>query len=142
MYGRCNTAGHGHAYGHRGHHFGRHQFGEGFYRRPKYNVPVNIEETANGYEVKVYATGFDKENIKLSVVEDVLYITGTRTIDENNKPNFTKQEFPVKSFERVISLNGQVDSSGIKARQENGVLIVTLPKTAAAQQPAQEINVD
>lgn len=140
MYGRCNTAGFGPA--HRSHHFGHHKFGEGFYRRPKYNVPVNIEETANGYEVKVYATGFEKENIKLSVVEDVLYITGTRTIDENNKPNFTKQEFPVKSFERVIALNGQVDSAAIKAKQENGVLIVTLPKTAAAQTPAHEINVD
>jgi len=72
----------------------------------------------------------------------MLYITGTRTIDENNKPNFTKQEFPVKSFERVISLNGQVDTTGIKARQENSLLIVTLPKTAEAQRPAQEISVD
>ncbi|CAN5164088.1 hypothetical protein BH11BAC6_BH11BAC6_16940 [soil metagenome] len=141
MHGRCNTAGFRPAYERRDRHFGQQPFG-GAFRRPKYNVPVNIEETENSYEVKVYATGFDKENIKLSVVEDILYITGTRTLDENNKPNFTKQEFPVKSFERVISLNGQVDTAGIKARQENGVLIVTLPKTTAAQTPAQEINVD
>jgi len=90
----------------------------------------------------VYATGFDKANIKLSVVEDVLYITGTRNVDDSYKPNFTKQEFPVKSFERVISLNGKIDTTAIRARQENGVLIVTLPKTAEAQRPAQEINVD
>lgn len=140
MYGRCNTAGYGPAYGRRGRHF--EGYGFGGYRRPKYNVPVNIEEKEDSYEVTVYATGFDKENIKLSVVDDVLYITGTRTIDESSKPNFTKQEFPVKSFERVISLHGQVDASGIKARQENGVLIVTLPKTAEAQKPAQEISVD
>jgi len=140
MYGRCNTAGYGPAYGRRGHHFDRYGFGG--YRRPKYNVPVNIEEKEDHYEVTLYATGFDKEHIKLSVADDVLYITGTRTIDENNKPNFTKQEFPVKSFERVISLNGQVDTSGIKARQENTVLIITMPKTAEAQKPAQEINVD
>ena len=72
----------------------------------------------------------------------MLYITGTRTIDESSKPNFTRQEFPVKSFERVIALNDQVDTTGIKAKQQNGVLIVTLPKTAEAQKPAQEINVD
>jgi HSP20 family protein len=140
MYGRWNAAGYGPAHKRMGHGFERYGFGG--YRRPKYNVPVNIEEKEDHYELTVYATGFDKENIKLSVVEDVLYITGTRTIDENNKPNFTKQEFPVKSFERVISLNGQVDTTGIKARQENNILIVTLPKTAEAQRPAQEISVD
>lgn len=139
MYGRW-AAGYSPAYGRMGHHFDR--YGWGSYRRPKYNVPVNIEDKGVHYEVTVYATGFDKENIKLSVADDVLYIMGTRTIDENNKPNFVKQEFPVKSFERVISLNGQVDSSGIKARQENNVLFVTLPKTAEAQKPAQEINVE
>lgn len=140
MYGRCNNAGYGPAHERRGHHFDRYLMG-GF-KRPKYNVPVNIEEAENSYTVTVYATGFDKENIKLSVTDEVLYITGTRTIDENNKPNFTKQEFPVKSFERMISLNRQVDASNIKAKQENGVLIVTLPKTAEAQKPSQEINVD
>jgi len=141
MYGRCNTAGYGAAHEGRGFNYGHHPFGAHF-KRPKYNVPVNIEETENSYEVSVYATGFSKENIKLSVVDEVLYITGTRTIDENNKPNFTKQEFPVKSFERVIALNGQIDTTGIKARQENGVLIITLPKTVAAKTPAQDIKVD
>lgn len=141
MHGRCNTAGYGPAYGRSEFVRGHQPFG-GFYKRPKHNVPVNIEEKENSYEVTVYATGFDKENIKLSVVDQLLYITGTRTIDESSKPNFTRQEFPVKSFERVIALNDQVDTTGIKAKQQNGVLIVTLPKTAEAQKPAQEINVD
>ena len=136
MYGRCNNAGYAPAHGrmsHRG-------FG-GQYRRPKYNVPVNISESENAYEVSVYAVGFDKEHIKLSVVDEVLYITGTREVGDP-APQFTKQEFPVKHFERVIALNGQVDTGGIKARQEGGVLYISLPKTAEAQKPAQEISVD
>ena len=111
------------------------------YRRPKYNVPLNIVETETFYEAHVYASGFSKENIKLSVVEDVLYISGTRTVDENNLPNFISQEFPIRSFERVIRLRGQVDTPHITARQEEGVLKITLPKTAEAQRPAQEIKV-
>lgn len=124
--------------------FARHRnnsFGPGF-RRPKYNVPVNIDESENHYTITVYSSGFDKENIKLSITDDVLYIKGTRTIDEENKPNFTKQEFPVKSFERRISLNGQIDTAGITAKQENGVLIISLPKSSEAKQPAKEIKVD
>ncbi len=113
-----------------------------YYRRPKYNVPINIVENEANYEVFVYALGFAKENIKLSVVDDVLYISGTRTIDESNQPNFSRQEYPIKSFERVVGLHGQVDTTRISARQEEGVLIVTLPKTPKAQEPEQEIKVD
>jgi HSP20 family protein len=138
MYGKCNTAGYGPA--RKGFQYPHSGF-VGGYRRPKYNVPVNISENESSYEITVYATGFDKENIKLTVVNDVLYISGTRTIDEANPPNFTKQEFPVKSFERALVLNRQIDTANITARQENGVLIVTLPKTPEAQQPEQEIKV-
>lgn len=136
MYQTCNTAGRASAYGYRNPAYANWR------RRPKYNVPVNIEEKENSYEVSVYATGFDKENIKLSIVEDTLHISGTRTIEENAKPSFTKQEFPVKSFERVLYLNGLIDTAGINARQENSVLIITLPKTPGSQQPEQEIKID
>ncbi len=137
----CNQAGNYPAFA-RERNFNAHQhFGPGF-RRPKYNVPVNIDESENNYTLSVYASGFDKENIKLSITDDVLHIQGTRTIDEDNKPHFTRQEFPVKSFERIISLNGKIDTEGITAKQKNGVLLVTLPKNAEAKQAVQEIKVD
>ena len=145
MYSQCNTAGGQPAFGKYG-HFARHGFGNhpwvaGF-RRPKYNVPVNIVDNRDNYEVHVYAVGFAKENIRLSVADGVLYIGGTREVDESNLPNFSRQEYPIKSFERVISLNEQVDTASISAKQENGVLIITLPKTPEAQKPAQEVKID
>ncbi|RKR81352.1 HSP20 family protein [Mucilaginibacter gracilis] len=105
-------------------------------------MPLNITDNETNFEVHVYAVGFLKENIKLSVTDDVLYISGTRTLDENQEPNFSRQEFPVKSFERVLNLNGQVDAQNISATQSNGVLTITLPKTVEAQKPAQEIKVN
>jgi HSP20 family protein len=128
------------SYGRRSHSFGR-GFGPGF-RRPKYNVPVNIDDKPDHYLVSIYATGFDREHIKLSVTDDVLLVSGTRNVDENEKFNFIKQEFPVRNFEKKISLEGQVDVAGITARTENGVLLVHLPKTEGAKQPSREIKVD
>ncbi len=103
-------------------------FGGGF-RRPKYNVPLNVVENENEYEVKIYATNFSKEEITVSVVDDLLYVSGKKEIDEENAPNFVLQEFPIKNFERILALNGKVDSENISARSENEVLIVTLPKS-------------
>ena len=114
----------------------------GFFRRPKYNVPINIAENETGYEVHVYAVGFDKENITITVEDDVLYIRGKREIDKDNPPKFKRQEYPVKHFERVVSLYGQIDTAQIQARQEDSVLIITLPKLPEAQQSSQKVNID
>ena len=113
-------------------------FGGGF-RRPKYNVPLNISENETEYLVQVYATGFGKENISIAVKEDVLYITGQKEIE--NPPKFTQQEFPVKTFERMVALNSKVDVENISAKHEDGVLLITLPKSKEALQKDVEIVV-
>ncbi|BAU55332.1 Hsp20/alpha crystallin family protein [Mucilaginibacter gotjawali] len=140
MFGNYNSArgaqGCGHAFGKHGRFRGEH------FRRPKYNLPINIADNETNFEVYVYAPGYAKENIRLSVQDDILYISGTRTVDEENLPNFSKQEYPIKSFERMLNLNGQVDIAAISAKQEDGVLIITLPKNAGAQKPSQEIPVN
>jgi len=119
-----------------------HYYRGGHFRRPKYNLPINIADNEANFEVYVYALGYARENIKISVQDDVLYVSGTRTVDEENLPNFSKQEYPIKSFERMLNLNGQVDITAITAKQEDGVLIITLPKNAEAQKPSQEIPVN
>ena len=120
---------------------GPRQFASGPYRRPKYNVPLNVTETDDEFEAFVYAVGFSKENITVSVANDVMTILGLKQIDEHQAPAFRRQEFPIKTFERTLALRGQVDLSKITARHENGILIITLPKSAAAQVTEQKIEV-
>lgn len=113
----------------------------GAWRRPKYNIPVNIIEHADAFEVHVHALTFPKDTLKVSVVEDTLYITGTRT-PEDDSPNFLLQEYPIKSFERSFELSHRVDKSKVTARYDHGVLIVTVAKTGAASQPEMEVNIE
>ena len=149
MYNQTNTArgaqGCGQAFEKFSQHgFGRHSRGPWgqVARRPKYNVPINIVDNETSFEVHIYAVGFAKENIKISINHDVLYVTGSREVDEASLPNFSSQEYPIKNFERMIGLNETVYKKGITARQQDGVLVITLPKTAEAKAPTQEIKVD
>ena len=111
------------------------------YRRPKYNVPVNIIENPTEYIVHVHAVGFAKEEIKVSVVADMLYISGRR-IPEDDSPNFILQEYPIKSFERSFELSTKVDQKGISAQYKNGILTLMVPKTTEAQAPEQTIDIE
>ena len=123
-----------------GQRFNRH-FNGGF-RRPKYNVPINVLEKTDAYEVHVYAHGFSKENISISVSDDLMLISGTRELKDGNEPHFSLQEFPVKSFERSLVLNGKVDTEKITATQHEGLLIVQLPKTEDARVKERKVSVN
>lgn len=114
----------------------------GGYRRPKYNVPLNIIENEENFEAHVYASGFGKEHIKLTVSDDVLIVSGSKEVKPESEPLFTKQEFPIKNFERTLLLNGQVDIDKISASHVDGVLIIILPKTPEAKVKERNVEVN
>lgn len=109
-------------------------------RRPRHNVPVNIEETGAGFIARVYCVGFSKENVKIHVLDNMIYISGSRQPAEEF-PNWLLQEYPIKSFERWFELSEHVDQENITATFEDGVLVITAPKTAAAQTPEREVPI-
>lgn len=135
MCGRRKHAGYGS--GDEGSYYGR----RGGFRRPKHNIPVNIVENDTEFIAYVHAVTFPKENIRLVVAGDMLYISGTRTPADDPNPNFILQEYPIKSFERAFELSETVDTSRISARHQDGVLIITAPKTQEAQRPEREIDI-
>ncbi|MBC6995775.1 Hsp20/alpha crystallin family protein [Lewinella lacunae] len=119
--------------GHRRPHYGP--------RRPKHNVPVNILYTDTGFEAHVFCVGFAKENIRINLTNDLIYISGTRKPEEEY-PDFLLQEYPVKSFERWFELSEKVDQAGITAAFRDGILVITAPWLPTAQPPEREVKVE
>lgn len=110
------------------------------------SAPVNIETTDTSFIIKLYAAGLVKEHISLNVQSDVLTIAyqGTEPSPEAGAApdaRYTRREFRNPSFERTFQLNGKVLVENISASYADGILTVTLPKTAEASQPAQSITV-
>ncbi len=110
-------------------------------RRPKHNVPVNIAETETGFTAHVYCLGFAKEQVRITLTDRHIYISGTRTPGDPH-PDFLLQEYPIKSFERWFELSEGVDRAGITARFTEGMLVIEAPKTPAAQQLEREVPID
>lgn len=112
-------------------------FGRGFSQ-----VPVNAKETATAYELSIFAPARDKALFSIKVKDKILTVAYTAA-DDNNAPNeqWHNQEYTPTSFERQFLLNDKIDETGIKAQYTEGVLKVTLPKTAEAQRPPQEVEI-
>jgi len=97
-------------------------------------APVDLKETDDGYTMKVELPGLEKEDIKISLEQNVLTLSGEKK-DEDTKKNasFHQREIRYGWFERSFNLPGDIDGDKIKAKMKKGVLTIEVPKKASAK---------
>jgi|tagenome__1003787_1003787.scaffolds.fasta_scaffold20714422_1 HSP20 family protein len=95
----------------------------------------------SGEVVKITAElpGMEEKDIEVNVSDDVLTIKGENK--EGKKEDDYVSERHYASFQRSFHIPGGVDANKIEASFKNGLLTVTLPKTAEAQKPPKKIEV-
>ncbi len=95
------------------------------------NAHMNVSETENEIRVSAELPGVGEEDVDVSLNDDVLTIRGEKKFErEDEKENFHFVERSYGTFQRSLRLPFPVDPEQVKASFENGVLVVTLPKSA------------
>ncbi len=107
---------------------------------------VNIKESNEGFEVEMAAPGLEKKDFKIELFGDTLSISSEKKLENEMKINedeqFTKKEFSYQSFSRSFTLPNTVDEDKIKAKYDNGILSVFIPKKEEAKpKPAKQIAI-
>ena len=124
-------------------------FGRDFFRgfdRPEHmlygkNAPrmmkTDVKETEAGYEVDVDLPGFKKEEIHLDLDKGYLTISTEKALEnkEENKGRVIRQERYSGTMSRSFYVGSYVTEEDIKAKYENGVLSLTIPKKEAPKAP-------
>jgi HSP20 family protein len=106
-----------------------------------YAPALNVVEKDNEYVVVAAMPGVQKEDVKLSVENDVLTISGTRKsngLPENAR--WLRNEIQRGDFSRSITLPTGVKVDAITAELQNGLLHITLPKADEAKPREIKIN--
>ena len=103
---------------------------------------VDTAETDAAYEVTAELPGVDEKDIKISLDENVLCISGEKRAErEEKKKDYVMSERSYGSFKRAFSLPDNVDAEKIAAKFEKGVLKVTIPKTSPSPAKHREIPI-
>jgi HSP20 family protein len=103
---------------------------------------VDTAETDAAYEVSAELPGIDEKDVKISIENDVLSISGEKKSErEEKKKDYVMTERSYGSFKRAFTLPDNVDVEKIAAKYEKGVLKVTLPKTAPSPAKHREIPI-
>lgn len=106
------------------------------------SVPANIHETKEGYHVELNAAGRNKEDFKVNLENGLLTISFEKKTEPENKEYKTiRKEFTQHSFKRSFSLDEKINTAGIQAKYENGILKIYLPKKEEVVVNPQQISI-
>ncbi|MEN3013126.1 MAG: Hsp20/alpha crystallin family protein [Endomicrobiia bacterium] len=108
------------------------------------NLPkIDVWEDENKYVVEAELPGFEKKDIDINITDDVLTIKATRKQEQEKKDkNYYYAERSYGEFVRSLRLPAEIDKKAIKAKYNNGVLELTLPKTKEAKEKSTKIEIE
>jgi HSP20 family protein len=93
---------------------------------------VDIVETPEAFVIEAEMPGVTKENLEITLDGAELTVTGRRPVSANSgKPLW--RERSAGDFQGTFELDPIIDTAGIAARINQGVLTVTLPKHERAK---------
>ncbi|MBP8946786.1 MAG: Hsp20/alpha crystallin family protein [Bacteroidales bacterium] len=101
-----------------------------FYMPEQFNAPaVNVSEDENKFQIEVAAPGFNKDDFKVSLDNDVLTIQSEKTEEKEEKDKrYRRREFNYQSFSRSFIVPDYIDKEKIEAEYKDGILYLNLPK--------------
>lgn len=105
---------------------------------------TDIKDEGDHYELEADLPGFDKKDIKLDVNGDVLTVSAERHSEheeKDKKGKYVRCERSYGSYSRQFDLSS-VKADEIKAKYEDGVLKLTMPKKTETLPKAHRLEIE
>ena len=117
-------------------------FDSGFFgtRNPLYGkhaknmMKTDVRELDGAYEVDMDLPGFAKDEIKVSLENGYLTVSAAKGLDkdeQDQKGKYIRQERYAGAMSRSFYIGEEVSQDEIRAKYENGILRLTIPKKEA-----------
>lgn len=90
---------------------------------------ANIFEDENKYQIELAVPGLEKTDIKVEIDKNILKIHHKSSEKkENENHTYSRREFRYNEFTRTFIIPESVDDSKMKAKYQNGILVLELAK--------------
>ena len=121
-------------------------FNNGFMPRANSTAPaVNVKESDKEYTMELAAPGIKKEYCRVGINDE-----GNLTVAIENKQehkhedkshHYLRREFSYSNYEQNYALPDDVEKDNISAKVEDGILTITMPKTAPKEKVTKSIEI-
>lgn len=123
--------------------FGRlNMNGNGDYGFTDWSPLIDVSENEKEFVIRAEITDVKKEDVKVSVENGMLRITGERHLEKEKKgQKYHRIERAYGSFERSMSLPDNCKPDNMTAEYKDGMLTLRIPKTAEVSPKAIEVQI-
>ena len=100
-------------------------------KHAKNMMKTDVKEKDNGYEVAIDLPGFKKDEITAELKDGYLTVSAAKGLDkdeEDKKGHYIRQERYSGAMSRTFYVGEDVKQEDIKAKFENGILSLSVPK--------------
>jgi HSP20 family protein len=112
---------------------------------PMLTPRIDVSETEQDIRISAELPGLDGDDVEVVLTDDLLTIRGEKSAerkeDEDDERGYHVMERTEGMFSRSLRLPFKADPDQVQASFRNGVLTVTIPKPAEAQQRTRRIDV-
>ncbi len=112
---------------------------------PHWVPAVDVEETENEYLFKAEMPGLKKEDVKISLLDNVLTLTGEKKTEEkktDKEKKYHRVERSYGSFQRSFALSSPIQGDKISASYRDGILEIVVPKSEESKPKEIDIKVN
>lgn len=103
---------------------------------------LNIQESKEGYHIEAELPGVARDQIDISVKDDMLIIKGEKkSFNEEKKDQYHRVERSHGSFYRAIGMPKDIDKERISAELVDGVLRIDVAKASLAENAERKISI-
>jgi HSP20 family molecular chaperone IbpA len=89
---------------------------------------TDVKEDKEGYEVHIDLPGFKKEDVQITLKDGYMTVAASRVNEVEEGKKYLRRERYVGNVSRSFYVGEILTEEDIKAKFENGVLKITLPK--------------
>ncbi|MRX44486.1 Hsp20/alpha crystallin family protein [Agromyces kandeliae] len=103
-------------------------------------MPIDLHRDGDHYVLSADLPGVDPGSIDIDVDGQLMTIRAERTLRNDENVRWLVHERPSGSFLRQLTLGEGIDTSGISAHYDNGVLSVIIPVSERAKPRKVEVR--
>ncbi len=95
--------------------------------------PVNIGSNEDQVDVYLFAAGLNTSSMDISLQQNLLTVTGERTLLSEEGANYYRKERFNGKFRRVVNLPDDVDPDKVDATYRDGVLHISIQRRESSK---------
>lgn len=102
--------------------------------------PINIFQQGDDFVVVIELPGVDKSDLQVEAKERVIRISGKKTVTYDKNASVHRRERLSGSFDRTITIPLELNTDGIRAEYNDGILAVFIPRAESEKARTIKIN--